>query len=313
MKGPVHPPGLRFPTGAIIGKHLIIAGTYLGESQQSFSLWALDLNELTWSRIDPGTTLTTGSWSRGELWAEANKYVVFGNRAGDLLEDYNRRLLNWNDAVYIELEAFGIYTYPTLPTPIEGQRMGLDALDAELFADFQILCEDGRKIKCSGKLLEERWPWFKRQRVLYTEAARSAIAKQTPTEFEIPLPDPLTDHKLEDRPDPRLAPRMLLLSEPYAITKALLQYFYSGNLITPLQHAPLVLSSLLLLGTIYELPHLSTLVKHIMHQTLSPATSVGVYEVATLCDSQNLQIRLVFPFHPTLHYLPLLTVSGLRI
>src|SRR5258708_18787291 len=316
MNGPAHPPGLRFPTGAIIGKHLIIAGTYLTQSQQSFSLWTLDLNEMTWSRIDPGTFLTTGSWSRGELWAEASIYVVFGNRTGSLVEDYNRRLLNWHHAVYIELEAFGIYTYPTIHSPIEGQLLGLDALEAELFADFEILCEDGRKIKCSRKLLEERWPWFKRQRARYIEAARDLVARQIPSEFEIPLPDPLsegTHHKPEDRPDPRLTPRMLLLSEPYPITKALLQYFYSGSLITPLQHAPLVLNALLLLSAIYELPHLSTLIKHIMHQALSPATSVGVYQVATLCDSQNLQIRLVFHFPSSISLRWLCVIADLCI
>ena len=295
--GPALPPGLRFPTGAIIGKHLIIAGTYLAQSYQSFSLWALDLDEMTWSRIDPGTILMTGSWSRGELWAEASVYVIFGNRMGNLVEDYNRRLLHWNHVVYIELEAFGMYTYPALQSPIEGQLLGLDALEAELAADFDILCEDGRKIKCSRKLLEERWPWFKRQRIRYTEAAKKIMDTQTTSEFELPLPDPLPEEifdQPEDRPDPRLTPRMLRLSEPYPITKALLQYFYTGSLITTLQHAPLVLSALLLLSAIYELPHLSVLVKHIMHQTLSPATSVGVYEVATLCDSQNLQIRWVF-------------------
>ncbi|KAF8321858.1 uncharacterized protein EI90DRAFT_3157869 [Cantharellus anzutake] len=294
MSGAALPPGLRFPTGVIIGKHLIIAGTYLAQSYQSFSLWALDLDEMTWSRIDPGTILTTGSWSRGALWTDANIYVIFGNRAGNLVEDYNRRLLNWDHVVYIELEAFGMYTYPSLQSPIEGQIVGLDALEVELFADFEILCEDGRKIKCSRKLLEERWPWFRLQRAKYIEAAKKIMATQTPSEFETPLPDPLPEDMFEnpgDRPDPRLTPRMLRLSEPYPITKALLQYFYTGSMITPLQHAPLVLSALLLLSAIYELPHLSKLVKHIMHQTLSPATSVGVYEVATLCDSQNLQIR----------------------
>src|SRR5260370_14739470 len=130
VNGPALPPGLRFPTGAIIGKYLIVAGTYLAQSYQSFSLWALDLDEMTWSRIDPGSILISGSWSRGELWAGASAYVIFGNRSGNLVEDYNRRLLNWDHVVYIELEAFGMYTYPALRSPIEGQLLGLDAFDA---------------------------------------------------------------------------------------------------------------------------------------------------------------------------------------
>jgi leucine-zipper-like transcriptional regulator 1 len=294
MVGPGLPPGLRFPTGAILGNHLIIAGTYLAQSYQSYSLWALDLTSMTWSRIDPGTSLNTGSWSRGVLWPDTNRYAIFGNRHGNLVEDYNRRLLNWDHVAYVELEAFGIYKLPPLRMPLAGQHLGLDALESEAFADFEILCEDGRKIRCSRKLLEERWPWFKRQRVKYIEAANRITSAQTQSEYELPLPPPSSSHLFqseEDRPDPRLTPRLLRLSEPYPITKALLQYFYAWALITPLQHAPLVLSALLLLSAIYELPHLEALVKHAMHRTLSPATSVGVYEVATLCDCQNLQIR----------------------
>ncbi|KAF8339964.1 uncharacterized protein EI90DRAFT_3117737 [Cantharellus anzutake] len=295
MNGSSFPPGLRFPTGAILGNHLIIAGTYLSQSYQCYSIWALDLNEMTWSRIDTGAVLATGSWTRGILWGDANTYVIFGNPSGNMVEDYNHRILNWSHAVHVELETFGIYTFPTLQTPVKGQVLGLDALEAELFADFEILCEDGRKIKCSRKLVEERWPWFKRQRINYVEAAKKVVSTHILTDIEdVPLPDSLPNELFanpEDRPDPRLTPRMLRLSEPYPITKALLQYFYSGSLITPLQHAPLVLSALLLLSNIYELAHLAKLVKHAMHQTLSPATSVDVYEVATLCDSQNLQIR----------------------
>ena len=96
MTGAFFPPGLRFPSGAILGTHFIVAGTYLSQSLQSFSIWALDLGSMTWSRIDPGSTLsgTTGSWFRGCLWPDANKYLVFGNRHGNLVEDYNRRLLS---------------------------------------------------------------------------------------------------------------------------------------------------------------------------------------------------------------------------
>ena len=59
---------------------------------------------------------------------------------------------------------------------------------------------------------------------------------------------------------------------------------------TPLQHAPAVLSQLLLLSSTYELDHLQSLVKHAMHRALSYATSVGIYGVSTLCSCRSLQI-----------------------
>jgi leucine-zipper-like transcriptional regulator 1 len=302
MTGASLPPGLRFPTGAIIGTHLIIAGTYLAHSYQSFSIWALDLVTMTWSRIDAGTALTSGSWSRGCLWEDGAKLLIFGNRAGNLVEDYNRRLLSWDHVAYIDLEAFGIYQPPRLALDLRAQELGLAALEEGVLADFEIICDDGRKIKCSRKALEDRWPWFKEQRKIYlTAAARALETLPASTSADIPLPvrrpimpegiSEVQQDALESRPDPRLTPRSFHLSEPYAITMALLQYIYSLALITPLQHAPPVLSALLLLATTYNMPHLESLVKHAMHKALSPGSSVGVYEVATLCDCQSLQIR----------------------
>ncbi|KAG8969389.1 hypothetical protein FRC03_003080 [Tulasnella sp. 419] len=305
MSGVSLPPGLRFPTGAILGSHLIIAGTYLAHSYQSFSIWALDLVSMAWSRIDAGSTLGAGSWSRGVLWAEANKFLIFGNRAGNLVEDYNRRLLSWDHVACIDLEAFGIYQPPRLVLNIEGQELGLAALEEGVLADFELVCDDGRKIKCSRSALERRWPWFKKQREIYLAAAQKALETLPSSATDLPLPEiapirPLSGTPpdaesaqavAESRPDPRLTPRSFHLSEPYAVTLAFLQYIYSTALITPLQHAPPVLSSLLLLSTTYELPHLESLVKHAMHKALSPSSSVGVYEVATLCDCQSLQIR----------------------
>ncbi|KIJ54406.1 hypothetical protein M422DRAFT_25305 [Sphaerobolus stellatus SS14] len=124
MTGAALPPGLRFPTGALLGNSLIIAGTYLAHSYQAFSIWSLDLTTMTWSRIEPGTALASGSWCRAVLWRESNKFLVFGNREGNLVEDYNHRLLSWDHVAYIDLEAFGIYQ-----PPIEEDD---DAYDLEL-------------------------------------------------------------------------------------------------------------------------------------------------------------------------------------
>ncbi|KAF7299627.1 hypothetical protein HMN09_00968100 [Mycena chlorophos] len=291
MSGSTFPPGLRFPTGAIFGTHLIIAGIYLAHSYQSFSIWVLDLQTMVWSRIDPGKAVESGSWFRGCLWPEQNKFMIFGNRNGNLVDDYNRRLLSWDHVAVVDLEAFGIYQPPPLKLDIPMQELGLAALEEGVLADFEIVCEDGRKIGCSRKLLEDRWPWLKEQRLKLLQSAMNAMESLPSSPMHIALPDLPGNVPDEERPDPRLTPRAFNLSEPYPITLALLQYFYSMALLTPLQTAPAVLSQLLVLATNYRITHLQSLVKHAMHRALSNSTSVGVYEVATLCSCRSLQIR----------------------
>jgi leucine-zipper-like transcriptional regulator 1 len=294
MTGSALPPGLRFPAGAILGTHLIIAGTYLAHTYQSFSIWALDLITNTWSRIDPGSTLSAGSWFRSCLWADANKFMIFGNRRGNLVEDYNRRLLSWDHVATVDLEAFGVYQPPKLALEVPMQELGLAALEEEVLADFEIICDDGRKIRCSRQVLEERWPWFKTQlKYFIQEATRISGTLSGASSGAIPpLPTlPGAPASSEPRHDPRLTPRSFQLSEPYPISLAFVQYFYTRALVTPLQHAPAVLSQLLVLASTYELQHLQDLVVHAMHRALSNSTSVGVYEVATLCSCRSLQIR----------------------
>lgn len=291
MSGTTFPPGLRFPTGAILGTHLIIAGTYLAHSYQSFSIWVLDLLSMTWSRIDPGKAVESGSWFRGCVWPEQNKFFIFGNRNGNLVDDYNRRLLSWDHIAVIDLEAFGIYQPPPLKMDVPMQELGLAALEEKVLADFEVVCDDGRKISASRRLLEERWPWFKAQRKELMEKALSASESLPTSTLHVQLPELPGVAPDGERPDPRLTPRALHLSEPYPITLALMQYFYTLSLTTPLQLAPAVLSQLLVLATNYQISHLEALVKHAMHRALSNSTSVGVYEVATLCGCRSLQIR----------------------
>jgi len=303
MAGTTFPPGLRFPTGAILGHHLIIAGTYLAHSYQSFSIWVLDLTTMIWSRIDPGKAIETGSWFRGCLWADANKFLIFGNRHGNLVDDYNRRLLSWDHVAVVDLEAFGIYQPPPLKLDIRMQELGLAALEERVLTDFEIICDDGSKIPCSRRILEDRWPWFKEQRKQFLKRAQSTMQTLPSSAMHIPMPevaggaDEITGTGVfgeEPRVDPRLTPRAFYLSEPPSVTLALLQYFYSLALITPLQHSQTELSHLLILSSNYGIKHLESLVRHAMHRSLSNQTSVGVYEVATLCSCRSLQIRCVF-------------------
>ncbi|KAG8761812.1 hypothetical protein FRC12_009316 [Ceratobasidium sp. 428] len=390
LTGSSLPPGLRFPTGALLGTHLLIAGTYLAHTFQSYSLWALDLRTYTWARIDPGAALSRGAWGRGVVWGAGGRFVVFGNREGNLVEDYNRRLLSWGDVAYVDLEAFGVYSPPrrmfaalTPPVPAPDAAintsgedptqlsalapviLGLKTLHQHRLADFEVVADDGRRIKCSSAVLEARWGWFRRQRQLFRKRAQKVEAdlareggrgrsgsRSRNGERDASVARD-QDIRIGDDDfaelDPRLSSRELRLSEPYAVTLALLEYFYTLTLTTPLQHAPPVLSALLLIACTYAeeltsdnreadesrsatgrsrhangngnghtnayspgssplsaasplsphprlpqfdaLPHLTSLVKHAMHRALSTTNSVGVYEVATLCDCQSLQIR----------------------
>jgi hypothetical protein len=291
MTGSSLPPGLRFPTGVVLGHYLILTGTYLAHSFQTYSVWALDLTTNIWHRIEPGAPLLAGSWFRSALYAEGNKLLVFGDRHGSLVEDYNRRLLCWEDVATIDLEAFGFYQPPPRALSVPAQELGLAALEEGTLADFELVCDDGRRVGVGRRLLEERWPWFATRRRRFVEEAGRAATEVGSTGAPLPTTATPAGAADDERTDPRLTPRALYLTEPYAVVLALAQYVYTRALCTPLQHAPAVLSQLLMLASLYELKELQALCVHAMHRSLSKSTSVGVYEVATLTSCRSLQIR----------------------
>ena len=128
MGGSTLPPGLRFPTGAVLGSYLIISGTYLANATQTFSIWALHLPTLTWSRLEAGSALSSGSWNRAILWPGKNRMIIVGNKERDLVSDYNHRQTNWDHIVVLELEAWGIYQPPTPGLSDAAAQLGLDKL-----------------------------------------------------------------------------------------------------------------------------------------------------------------------------------------
>lgn len=130
MGGVTLPPGLRFPTGALLGPYLLISGTYLANATQSFSIWSLHLPTMVWSRIESGSALSTGSWNRALLWPGKNRLVVAGHKERDLVSDYNHRQTNWDHVVVLELEAWGIYQPPFSRLSEAAVQLGLDKLAA---------------------------------------------------------------------------------------------------------------------------------------------------------------------------------------
>jgi hypothetical protein len=187
MQGTVTPPGLRFPTGGVIGNNFVVAGTFLTSSKQEFSLWALDLRSLTWARIDSGSSIfSQGSWNRGVLWERRNSFIILGNRRRNLVDDYNNRRLNFNNMCVVQLEAFGLYDNPRKACPTsdyvsvsapqyqpgsEGsaggrrlysgaEELGEIMLRSRELCDMDFLAIDGTRLPVNSRLIGRRWGAF---------------------------------------------------------------------------------------------------------------------------------------------------------
>jgi hypothetical protein len=258
MTGATLPPGLRFPSGDILGHHLILTGTYLTPTHRSFHIWALNLTNLKWTRIDTGSVLAQGSWNRGILYPEKDRFLIFGDRSRDLLEDYNHRQVNFAHVAIVELEAFGIYTYPKQTCAPVAQELGLSMLNEPSMSDIEIITEDGRSIPANSNVIALRWSHF------------SSLMASKP-----------------DNP----GFKKLAFPENYAVTLAFLQFIYTDHLMTAQQHHPNILSRLLILSDIYNLPRLGELASHALHQILTITTASMIYETAALTGRTALQVR----------------------
>ncbi|ETS75153.1 hypothetical protein PFICI_13637 [Pestalotiopsis fici W106-1] len=194
MSGTYSPPGLRFPNGGVIDTYFVVSGTYLTSSKQEYALWALDLKNLTWARIDAGGSIfSQGSWNRGVLWNRRNTFVILGNRKRSLVDDYNHRRINFSNVCMVELEAFGFYDNPRRVSPMSGfasasspynmpglsiarkagwtgggrfhsraaEELGEKALALRELADMDILCIGGERIPINSRIVGRRWgPYF---------------------------------------------------------------------------------------------------------------------------------------------------------
>lgn len=243
---------------------------------------------MTWKHLEP-SVLSNGSWNRALVWADKAKVLVFGNAQSDLASDYSRRAVNLDHIAVISLEAFGIYQPPNLVVPTKVQQAGLSMLDEKLASDFEVICDDGRRIKCSRKILSERWPWF-------AEQERELAGKVQGIISDAPVVD-INDTLLGSFTPARLAPNNLTLSEPFPVCVALLQYFYTLSLSTPLQNRASVLSALLFISKQYKIERMNRIVVHALHERLDLSNAVGIYEIATLAGEQCLQVRALNIIH----------------
>jgi hypothetical protein len=258
MSGTSLPPGLRFPSGDLLGHHMILTGTYLTPTHRSFHIWALNLANLVWVRIDTGSILSHGSWNRGVLYEDKQRFFVFGDKSRDLLEDYNHRQVNFTHVAIVELEAFGIYSYPKETCAPVAQELGLSMLNEPSMADIEILTDDGRSIPANSSVIALRWSHF-----------ASLLSEKS------------------DNP----GFKRLSFPESYPVTLAFLQFIYTDHLMTAQQHYPQILSRLLVLADVYNLPRLGLLATHALHQILTISTASMVYETSALTGRTALQVR----------------------
>ncbi|KAI9023706.1 hypothetical protein CLU79DRAFT_747807 [Phycomyces nitens] len=269
MSGTMMPPGLRFPTGHTLGHHLILAGTYLSPQSQAYTIWSLNLGTLTWARIETGAMFSTGSWHRGVLHENTNRFLVFGNRTRSFLEDYTHRQMNFDHLATVDLEAFGVYRLPRTTCSSLAQEMGLSLLNEPAVADFHIITREQQTIPVNSAVLAQRWPYF---------------AELLQTSHD--------GLEMIDFPDTSGTKcRGMAFPYPYTVVLALLQFIYTDNLLTAQQYQPHILSQLLLLADMYNLPRLRELAAHALHQMLNMSTAPLIFETAALSHQTSLQIR----------------------
>ncbi|CAO3640931.1 unnamed protein product [Mucor hiemalis] len=211
MTGSVLPPGLRFPTGHLMGHYFIISGTFLSSTQRGFQAWALNLANLTWSHIDTGSTLSAGSWNRGFL--SDRKYYILGHGQRDLRDDYSYRRINFEHIATIDLEAFGIYTLPPATCSTVAQELGLSMLNEPGMSDLNIWTSDEQCIPANSIILAERWPGF----------AQLLDDQQNDETFSVTLAFLqfiYTDHLITAQQyQPQILSRLLILADMYNLER----------------------------------------------------------------------------------------------
>lgn len=269
MTGSLLPPGLRFPTGQLVGQYFVVSGTFLSSTKRGFQVWALNLTNLTWSHIDTSSNLSNGSWNRGLL--SNQKYYVLGHSQRDLKEDYSYRRTNFDHIASIDLEAYGIYCLPTSTCSSEAQELGLSMLNEPSITDLTIWTSDQQALPINSIILAERWPGF--AQILQEQ-------KTTKTSTIKPSTNTLQIQK-----------KQLLFPESYSVTLAFLQFIYTDHLITAQQHQPQILCRLLILADMYKMKRLLELTTYALHQLLTISTASMVYETAALTFQSALQIR----------------------
>lgn len=232
---------------------------------------------------------------------------------------------NFAHVAFVDLEAFGIYEPPAQQMTPAAQAMGLVTFSQESLADFDVVSSDGERIRCSRKLLESRWIWLHEQLERLESKARNATDSHDRTETlndedeDDEAVDPRrpqaysrpgsrnmlrssSSHSDHHSPSPSISAhpgrpifpltlRSLHLPLDASSARALVQYFYTLSLSTPLQRSIAVLTNLLMFTKTYDLiPNLRAIVIHALHESIDSENAPRIYESAALAGSVALQV-----------------------
>jgi hypothetical protein len=207
---------------------------------------------------------------------------------------------------YVDLEAFGIYHQPKMTCSPLAQEMGLKLLSEPTVADFYVITRESQEIPVNSAVLRHRWPYFsKLLQEADTVSSSSPISKQQRNgQTETGLCDIKEDAEASNDDDIAINDnglqadirystnaRCMIFPYAYPVVVALLQYLYTDNLLTAQQYQPHILSQLLLLADMYNMPRLISLATHALHQMLNMSTAPLIFETAALSHQTSLQIR----------------------
>ncbi|QSL67004.1 hypothetical protein MERGE_001391 [Pneumocystis wakefieldiae] len=295
------PSGLRFPSGGILGDHLVIFGTCLTNTTHSYSIWCINLNSLTWSKIDPGPLLDEGSWNKGIIDYDKNCLLIFGNKEQNLVEDYNHRRINFEHIILVELEAFGVYRVTIPKMSPAAQELGLMMLGNPSFSDMEILTQDNVVLPCSTKVLFTRWPRF-------YSFFKASLKKDT-TEFSTydfltknrrstsTLRHSLTQLSSNGPSSARFYNHFRTLYIPHSssVVQQFLRFLYTyslePNILDDISSLFALLSLSKSFGPDLEVKDLSLYIFYALQKSLTSQNASSIYEIAVLYGHRGLQIR----------------------
>ncbi|GAA5994960.1 hypothetical protein JCM5350_007203 [Sporobolomyces pararoseus] len=312
-------------SGANVGvdqAEFVIWALDLGERGGSGALKSDE--RFTWKRLTVDKLLRSGSWGPAVGWR--NTLVVFGDKERDMMNDYSSRQHNFADVCFVDLESFGIYEPPPQALTPTAQTLGLLTLSQPRLFDFEIICSDRERLGCCRSILESRWDWFASEMKSISskvgssssplenrEVMRGGVGEYNDedTSDEEPIdvlqraqsPVPSRPSTSMSRTVPQINPpsrrifpissHALELPLASAEVKALLQYFHTLALSTPLQRSVPILTSLLVFDKTYNiLPNLRALIVHSLHESLQAdsGSAAKIYEAAAIGKSMALQI-----------------------
>ncbi|KAI9474033.1 MAG: hypothetical protein EXX96DRAFT_529108 [Benjaminiella poitrasii] len=263
------PPSFKFPSAFMCGQQFILAGPHFSPMSQQFQIWALDTTTFIWTKIEVSSAFSQGSWLRGLLDEDNNRFVVFGDPNGSMQEDHRSRVHCFKYIACVDIEIFGVYKPPRSTYSSFGQGLGLALLKDPILSDLKIVSSDQQCVLVNSAVLAQRWPSIARliKPILEPSADGSEINSLNYEKRQLHFPD------------------------TYVVLIAFLQFIYTDHLVTAQQHQPQILARLLFIADLFEVPRLKALATHALHQMLNIQTATMIYESASLSNAVSLQIR----------------------